>query len=90
MQSFYDEWAEYGGNWDDYTANYGLPYNFSDTIERLLEGGLNLAELKRYIGIAMTANVGRKQVWRYFCGCCWRELTHRQELARRLIEDEEV
>lgn len=40
--------------------------------------------------IAFCSKAAFNNVWRYFCGCCWREITRRQELARTLIEDGEV
>jgi len=60
------------------------------SIERFLAAGLSPEDLNHRINVTMTSNASPANFWRYFCGCCWNELTRRQELARRYLEDEEV
>lgn len=79
--------------WDGYN-NDGTPIpkpnDWSVSIERFATQGLQLDEIQRFIRVAMLAKVPDSDVWRYFCGCCWRELGQRQEMARLAVEDEEV
>ena len=73
-------WEEFGDPW--------LPGDWAESIERFLSLGLDEADLAR---LALTTlSVSRNNYFRYFCGCCWREISQRQELARRMIEDGEV
>lgn len=64
--------------------------NWRASIERFVAAGLDLNDLERFVVAAMESNVYCDKTWRYFCKCCWNEVTERQELARRLIEDGEV
>lgn len=54
------------------------------------DAGLDLTDLLNFIPVAMRSKANVDKVWRYFCGCCWNEITDRQEMARRLIEDGKV
>lgn len=67
-----------------------MPEGWRSSVLTFIERGLNVNELNGYITVAMESGAWRKDKWRYFCGCCWRELTDRTELARRLIEDGKV
>jgi hypothetical protein len=67
--------------------DYGRPYNWDQSVEAFLRHGLTLDDLKRSVLVAFTASIPVGRVWRYFCGCCWREVSRRQELARTLIDD---
>ena len=60
------------------------------TIERFLAAGLTLDDMRPLIVTAMTSKASTDAKWRYFCKCCWNEVTERQELALRLIEDGRV
>lgn len=60
------------------------------SVERFLSNGLDIDDLARFVTVAMESKVYADKTWRYFCGCCWNEITERQELARRLIEDGQV
>lgn len=42
-----------------------------------------------FIEVAMGSKARNAEKWRYFCGCCWKELSNRTELARRMVEDGE-
>lgn len=62
--------------------------DWENSVERFLAEGLEPDDLFHFARV-----VGRspaKKPWRYFCGCCWNEISRRQEDARRLIEDGEV
>lgn len=76
--------------WSEWGDIYRDP-NWEQSIEQFLAAGLEITELARLAQVAMhNKKVPSKDVWRYFCGCCWREVTQRQEIARRLIEDGQV
>jgi 5-methylcytosine-specific restriction endonuclease McrA len=66
------------------------PYDWAGSIERLYGAGLSIDDLRDFTAVAMSGPAAWGQIWRYFCGCCWRDLTERQELARQLIEDGKV
>lgn len=70
--------------------DYGRPENWDGSIVVFLQNGLTMEDLCRYVNVAFTARINTDTVWRYFCGCCWNEISRRQELARTLIEDGQV
>lgn len=84
LGDFYEDW------WGYLSSDKYLPSDWATSIERFLTTGLVPSDLKRFLNVAMNARVQQSAVWRYFCGCCWREITTRQELARKLIEDGKV
>jgi hypothetical protein len=57
------------------------------SVERFVAAGLSKDDLLYYLGVAMRSSAAVGNTWKYFCGCCWREISNRQEMARRLIED---
>lgn len=87
MDALLDRFDE---NWKETTSECERPIGWDSSIVTFLQGGLSFAELVRYVEIAFCSKAAFNNVWRYFCGCCWREITRRQELARTLIEDGEV
>lgn len=81
LQGVNTHWERWGDRW---RAN-----DWESSVRRFAGYGLNLDELKDAIDVAMQAR-GVNSRWNYFCGVCWRRITERQELARRLIEDGQV
>lgn len=79
IDGFETLWAEYG--------NLPRPNDWAVSVERFYAAGLDLATMRDFAYASVVSRAALSAVWRYFCGCCWRELTERQELARRLIED---
>lgn len=73
-------WEQYGNHW--------LPGDWAESIERFLSLGLDDEDLERLA--LSTLSKTRSNYFRYFCGCCWREIGDRQELARRMVEDGDV
>ena len=63
------------------------PAGWEDSVETFISQGLPEEELCRFIRVAMT-RVHGNDVWRYFCGCCWRAITDLQETARSIIDSE--
>lgn len=84
------EVAEFDTHWrqwkNDVTGKIlPRPGGWEDSIERFLALGITPDEMKRLVRVSMTRGVG-EDVWRYFCGCCWRAVTDLQESARRYLE----
>lgn len=75
--------------WSDNDCGRPWP-GWDATVITFLHHGLTLEELMRYVDAAFMSRASSRNTWRYFCGCCWREITRRQELARTLIEDGKV
>lgn len=86
--------ANFDQLWLTYHNVYDRPIerepSWPATIERFIGRGLDLSDLTHYLKVAMRSRASHGDVWRYFCGCCWRELTTREEQARQLIEDGDV
>lgn len=88
---------EFGAMWTDRApwaaqGNYsGQPTDWASTIQTFVENGITIDDLTHYMDVAFSArSVANRDRWRYFCGCIWKELGKRQEMARRLIEDGQV
>lgn len=94
--SFFDAWGSW--RWGETYENPGgveVPRDddWENSVERFVALGLNEDDILRFVDKAMRSRASSSTangVWKFFCGCCWRELADRQELARRLIEDGEV
>ena len=89
LDHFDQEWLK----WHNYADKpLARDRSWPETVERFLGLGLELEDLTHFIGVAMRSRADNQDTntWRYFCGCCWREVTTRQELARRAIEDGDV
>lgn len=77
--------------WNSWTYTRGikqytipLPGEWRVKVTRFIANGLELSDLTELIDVAMSARCD--DVWRYFCGCCWRRLTEAQELAREILD----
>lgn len=54
-----------------------------------LAAGLDMPHLANAVQISMNNQaVMPENIWRYFCGICWRELDRRREIAAALIESD--
>jgi hypothetical protein len=87
LDGFDQTWRSYLAS--DYECGRPFP-GWDNSIATFLQHGLTLDELVLYVDVAFRSRASAGRVWRYFCGCCWREISRRQELARTLIEDGEV
>lgn len=77
--------------WKDQGNYSGRPNDWATTIDTFVENGLGIRELNNFVYTAfMARGPGNRDRWRYFCGCCWKEIGRRQEMARQLLEDGEV
>jgi hypothetical protein len=86
VDDFQEEW----NHWKAGGYAVPLPNGWRSSITRFLEQGLTVPELCYLVDIAMESRARSSETFRYFCGCVWREVSTRQEMARRLIEDTEV
>lgn len=60
------------------------------TIIQFRDNRLNLDDLEYAICTAMgNKRIRERDIWRYFCGICWRMIEERQDTARSLLEVEE-
>lgn len=84
----------FGDLWDTYSTSSGagipMQSDWENSVAAFYSRGLTWPDLERFVAIAMSSRVSLDGVWKYFCGCCWREISQRDELARRLIEDGKV
>lgn len=67
------------------------PDDWKQTIERFLSLGLDVETITDAMEIALNRpNLSSWKCWRYFCGCCYRRLEERQEIARSKLDAEDV
>lgn len=62
-----------------------VPNGWASSVHRFLDAGLTFDDLHELVDVAM--NSKSRDVWKYFCGCCWRRLEHAQARAHELIEE---
>lgn len=84
FDAIWNEWRVAGTESD----RIGRPKNWQDSVTRFYENGLDAEEMREFVRVAMNADIPNVARFRYFCGCCWKEIGIRQEMARRIIEDE--
>lgn len=72
---FDDEWTE------------PVPYDYTHALHRFFLAGLEFAQIEEAVFITMTApGVKDANLFRYFCGVCYRIIEERQSIARSLLE----
>lgn len=77
-------------NWKDWRGE-PFPAYFGNSIVEFLNAGLVEEELEELVNVAMRAkHVRGDDKWKYFCGCCWKEVRRIQELAAQLVHSEEA
>jgi hypothetical protein len=65
------------------------PDDWKQTIERFLSLGLDVETITDQMEIALNRpHLASGKCWRYFCGCCYRRLEERQEIARAKLDTE--
>jgi len=87
VYAFSDMWNNYGN------GHAGLRHvdnNWRTSIEKFISLGFNDEDLAHYARVSMdwgwTNRVTDAMArWKYFCGCCWKELASRQAEARLLV-----
>ena len=86
-------WWEENDNWSNVGSRswMGRPNDWASTIRGFLSQGFTPEALVANAETAYgNARVPMNQIWRYFCGICWRQLRERQEIAHALLADEEA
>lgn len=58
-------------------------------LRRFLSLGLPGPKLLDFIAVAMKKNLRASDTWRYFCGCCWKEISDMQKAAAELLAAED-
>lgn len=75
--------------WDTWRDGNNNPVptdsNRADSMARFLSLGLSQEDIANFIKVAMESKATISAKWRYFCGCCWKEVTARQELAASML-----
>ena len=67
------------------------PAAWRQSIEHWLSAGVLPSEIADAMHVAMNKDgIKNSRCWRYFCGVVWRKLEARQDLARHLIETDQV
>lgn len=78
--------------WNQWKDHHGdeipRPINWKESVRYWLRAGLDDDTIVDFVDVAMRRQVSAYDTWRYYCGCCWREIESRQEIARGLIEEE--
>jgi hypothetical protein len=81
-----DEFVKLWNVWTDRGAVLDLPERWEASIRVFSRNGLDLDDLQHYIGVSMRkGDVAIEHKFRYFAGCCWKEITRRTELAQELM-----
>ena len=93
---FDSEIASFGASWSEYsyeatetvTVRKPVPRekDWENSIKRFLALGVTLEAMDEFIAAAMSPRVRTYDAWRYFCGCCWKEVRRIQELAAASLE----
>lgn len=82
--------------WSTYTYGFQKvpvprPPSWRSSIESFISAGLKPWQICDLIVVAMGAqHVAPDAVWRYFCGCCWKQVRRMQEMAHDLLVAEEA
>ncbi len=76
--------------WESWTNGRGLtmpkPSSWSSTVDQFLNSGLSMSDLHELIAVAMESKAN--DIWRYFCGCCWRRIGQLQERVKEILEQD--
>jgi hypothetical protein len=61
------------------------PRNWREQVARFVAEGLDIPFFGSAVLSAMNRKLAHEDVWRYFCGICWREIRARQDIAAGLL-----
>ncbi len=87
VQEFDVWWCEWRDGSDEPLPR---PTGWEQSVEMWVRAGISVADLVDGIRIAMAKQMPNVRVWRYFCGVIWRRLEARQDVARHLIDTDQV
>lgn len=91
LREFQTMWGHVYGAEDGSHEKYNnwLGDGWIRSLDTFVARGLTHDDLNRLLfAPSESGTVRNGDVWRYFCGCCWRELTDRFDRAKALIESE--
>lgn len=64
------------------------PMAWRSSVIVFLDRGLQAETMVELVAVAMgKEHIGLDDVWRYFCGCCWRRIEELEEEALRVIAE---
>jgi hypothetical protein len=82
-EKLYAKFRKEWNSWKDWRGNpEPLPAGWKSSIDQLLNAGLDMADIIEMVDVAMEAKA--KDTWRYFCGCCWKQLSKMQQRASEI------
>lgn len=68
-----------------------LPSDWERTFDQFIEAGLTAPVIADAARTAINArHVHYRDVWRYFCGICWRKIAELHEIAKALLAAEDA
>lgn len=82
VRKFDDTWS----SWKAGDLSVPRDDDWSKSIEQFIAVGLDSADLAHFIPIAMRSKAPFGDKWKYFCGCCWREINDRQKAAMESLD----
>jgi hypothetical protein len=88
-EKLYAKFRKEWNSWKDWRGNTTpLDAGWKGTIDQLLNAGLDMQDVLEMVDVAMAAKA--KDTWRYFCGCCWKQLSKMQERATQILAAPDV
>lgn len=80
--------------WSSWSNGYGhiapMPSNWQSSARRWMQLGLPREVIIDMVRVAMErSQIPRDQLFNYFAGCCWRQVTQMQERAAQLVADDQ-
>lgn len=87
--------ADLDDRWCGWTDPQGQPMprprDWRESIRAFIAAGLDAEVIYEMAEVAFAKeNLYNAKVWKYFCGCCWRRIRERQEIAAALIQREDT
>lgn len=84
-RSFDETWTR----WQSNGEHAPRPEDWQVSVKHWVAAGLDLEALNSLVEDVMPRrNVPFDRLWTYFCGAAWKTLRERQEIARRLLDEE--
>lgn len=85
LKAFSDAWLRFRQDGEKIPA----PADWYVTVEDVWRAGLDVDVIVRNVDIAMSRRgLDPESRWRYWCGCCWRQVDRLQARAREIVTGE--
>lgn len=65
-----------------------VPPDWIDSVAQFLAAGLSRYAIADLVDVAMRSQAGSRGKWKYFCGCCWKQVRALQDRAMEILADE--